>query len=408
MTGGSALLGALGLVGSGFGLLSFALALFGAPSDPFLIGANLVLGFLLLAFAAALNFDALRERLSSGEARRAGKYGTSAILTALFSIAILGLLGFMAERYPARFDWSEAKVHSLSDQTHKVLGGLESEVHAVAFFSPLDVAPVRELLDRYAYASDRFRVEYVDPSERPDLLERYQVAPEDLGEGLVRVALGEDSVELAELSEENITNAMVKLSRTGEKQVYFLEGHNERAIEGETASEKEAYSRAADALRNENYRVSTLLLAAKGEVPEDADVVVAAGATRPLLDPEHAALERYLRRGGALLVLVDPRANTSTGSEAGASTWGTTWWSTASWRCSGAPPRPSPAGTPPTTRSPRACARRRCSMSCAACGPAAGKGVPSPRSSSPETTPGPSATSSNSFPRERRSWGRRI
>jgi ABC-type uncharacterized transport system involved in gliding motility auxiliary subunit len=311
MTGVSVLFGALGLVGIVFGLLSFALAaVFGAPSDVFLIGANLVVGFLLLGLALALNFDALRERLSSGEARRAGKYGTSAILTTLISIAILGLLGFLAERHPLRFDWSEAKVHSLSDQSHKVLGGLESEVHAVAFSSHLDLGPVRDLLDRYDYASDRFRVDYVDPSERPDLLERYQVAPEDLGEGLVRVALGDDAVQVKELTEENITNAMVKLSRTAEKQVYFLEGHNERAIEGEAANDREAYARAADALRNENYQVSTLLLAAKGEVPEDADVVVAAGATRPLLEPEDAALERYLRRGGALLVLVDPRART--------------------------------------------------------------------------------------------------
>jgi ABC-type uncharacterized transport system involved in gliding motility auxiliary subunit len=310
MTGVSVLFGALGLVGLVFGLLSFALALFGAPTDPFLIGANLVVGIVLLVIAVGLNFDALRERLSSGEARRAGKYGTSAVLTALISIAILGGLGFLAERHPVRFDWSEAKVHSLSDQSHKVLGGLESEVHAVAFFSPLDLEPVRQLLDRYDYASDRFRVEYVDPSERPDLLERYQVTPENLGQGLVRIALGEDSVEVAEPSEEKITNAMVKLSRRGEKRVYFLEGHNEHAIEGEAANEKEAYARASEALRNENYQVSTLLLAAKGEVPEDADVVVAAGATRPLLEPEHAALERYLRRGGALLVLIDPRAKT--------------------------------------------------------------------------------------------------
>jgi len=39
-------------------------------------------------------------------------------------------------------------------------------------------------------------------------------------------------------------------------------------------------------------------------------VVIAAGATRPLLREEHDALRRYLERGGALLVLIDPRAKT--------------------------------------------------------------------------------------------------
>jgi ABC-type uncharacterized transport system involved in gliding motility auxiliary subunit len=92
--------------------------------------------------------------------------------------------------------------------------------------------------------------------------------------------------------------------------VYFLEGHNERAIEGEAASDKNGYSRAAEALRNENYNVAKLLLAAKGDVPDDADVVIIAGPTRPLLQQERSALHRYLARGGAVMALVDPRAKT--------------------------------------------------------------------------------------------------
>jgi ABC-type uncharacterized transport system involved in gliding motility auxiliary subunit len=126
----------------------------------------------------------------------------------------------------------------------------------------------------------------------------------------VRIAIGPDAVEVTELTEQNITNAMVKLTRTGEKVVYFLEGHGERAIEKEPGERVDGYARAATALRNENYRVEALLLAAKGEVPDDADVLVIAGATRPLLDVEYEALDRYLARGGALLAMVDPRAGT--------------------------------------------------------------------------------------------------
>jgi ABC-type uncharacterized transport system involved in gliding motility auxiliary subunit len=310
MTGVPGLLGALGLVGVVFALLHFLLGLFGAGLDLFWVGLNLGAGALLLLIAAVLNFDAVRERMRSGEARRAGRYGTSAILSSVFAIAILALLAFVANRYPQRFDWSEQQVHSLSDQTLKVLGALDRDVDVLALYSPLDAAPVRELLDRYDYASERFNVEFADPNERPELLGRYGITPEKLGRGLVRVALGEESVELQEVSEENVTNVMVKLSRTGEKKVYFLEGHNERAIEAEDAADKESYARAAEALRNENYRVESLLLAAQGEVPADADVVIIAGATRPLLSTESEALERYLERGGALLVLIDPRART--------------------------------------------------------------------------------------------------
>ncbi|MEE9608322.1 MAG: Gldg family protein [Myxococcota bacterium] len=310
MTGLPGLFAALGLVGVLFGILSLVLYLFGAPSDRGWIWGNLLIGVLLLAFAALANFDVLRERMSSGEARRAGRYGSSALLSTVLVIAILGLLGFLSTRYHVRFDWSEQKVHSLSSQSLKVLENLDRDVQALALYRSLDVAPIRELLDRYAYASERFSVEYADPNAKPHLLERYQITPQQLGEGLVRIALGEEAVEVQEVTEENITNAMVKLSRTTEKAVYFLQGHNERAIEGEAATEKDGFSRAADALRNENYRVEPLLLAATGQVPEDADVVIAPGATRPLLRAERVALKRYMEGGGALLVLLDPRAKT--------------------------------------------------------------------------------------------------
>ncbi len=306
----SSFFGALGGVLVLFGLLSVVLLVAGAPTDLAWIFGNFGLGALCLALWLLSGFDRLRERLASGEARRASKYGTSALLGTLASLAIVGLLGFLSTRYEKRFDWSEAKVHSLSDQSRKLLAQLDQDVEVVAFYPPLEAPPVRELLDRYAYESPRFKVEYADPNARPDLVEKLGVQPDKLSEGLVRVAIGGESVELDEPTEEKLTNALVKLTRIGSKKVYFLEAHGERPVKQEGSEEPEGFARAADALKNENYGFDSLLLAARGDVPDDADVVVVAGPTRPLLPEEHRALERYVERGGALFVLIDPRAQT--------------------------------------------------------------------------------------------------
>jgi ABC-type uncharacterized transport system involved in gliding motility auxiliary subunit len=311
----SSLLWALGIVGVVFALLNFLVAFAGTGFDPrgldvLWIGGNLLVGIGLMLAAAFRDLDALRARMSSGEARRAGKYGSSAIAATLLSIAILGMLAFLSTRYHKRFDWSEQQVHSLSSQSLGLLEGLDQDVEVTAFYAALDVGAARDLLERYAYASPRFRVTYADPNERPDLLERAGVSAQDLGEGLVHVQLGAESVQLREVTEEKLTNALVKLTRGGEKTVYFLEGHNERPVDGEAGGTEDALGRAAEALRNENYRVEKLLLASRGEVPDDADVVIAAGPTRPVLEAEHAALRRYVEGGGALLVLLDPRAKT--------------------------------------------------------------------------------------------------
>ncbi len=308
--GVSSLLGALGGVSILFALASFFMALTGVTHLSWSI-VHGVVGVVLLASGAVINLDALRERMSSGEARRASKHGSSAVISTLLAIVILGLGGFMANRYSKRFDWSEQQVHSLTDQTQKVLAALDEDVRVVGLFARSEVGGVKETLDRYAYETERFVVEVIaDPNEQPDLLERYAINSEQLGHGLLRLAYRDEVVTLDELTEEKITNAIVKLTRTGEKTVYFLEGHNERAIDAEAAAAKEAYSLAAEALRNENYSVERLLLAAKGAVPDDADVVIVAGPTRTLRPEESAALDAYLRRGGALLALVDPRANT--------------------------------------------------------------------------------------------------
>ena len=306
----SSLLGALGSVSILFALASFFMALSRVIPLTWSI-VHGVVGLVLLGAAAVINLDALRERMHSGEARRASKYGSSAVLSTILAVAILGMGGYLATRYPKRFDWSEAQVHSLSDQTQKVLAGLDGKIEVVGLFSRVDSDPVRELLDRYEYVSDRFEVvEFADPNEKPDLLERYSITPEQLGSGLVRLAYGDESVMVDEVTEPNLTNAMVKLTRTGGKRVYFLEGHNERPIDGEDGTNENGISRAAEALRNENYDVEKLLLATQGAVPEDADVVIIAGATRPLHPQESEALERFVAGGGAVLAMIDPRAQT--------------------------------------------------------------------------------------------------
>ena len=122
-----ALLGALGLVAILFALASFFMALAGVTALlPSIVHG--VVGIALLGLAALINLDGLRERMSSGEVRRAGRYGTSAVLSTVLAVAILGMGGFLANRYHHRFDWSEQGIHSLSDQTRKTLEGLDGVV----------------------------------------------------------------------------------------------------------------------------------------------------------------------------------------------------------------------------------------------------------------------------------------
>lgn len=310
----ASLFGALGGVFFLFGLLSLLLLLAGAPADLAWVWANIFIGLALLVGALFTNFESIRERMSSGEGRRIGKYGTSAIVQALILVAIVGAVGFLANRYTKRWDVSEAGVHSISDQTKKVLAQQTQPVEITAFYTKLEQPNARVLLEKYEYVSDDVKVEYADPNARPDLVERYGITPEKIGEGMLFVKIGPESVQVEQPNEEKLTNAIVKLTRQGSKKVYFVTGHNERPAEGKGADGKEGFARAADALRSENYQVEALNLETKADVPEDADAVILAGPTAPLRPGDADKLDRYLARGGAMLAMVDPRANTDFGA----------------------------------------------------------------------------------------------
>ena len=186
-----------------------------------------------------------------------------------------------------------------------------------AFFSERTNVEVRDLLERYAFASQRVELRFVDPNQRPDLVEDQPVTADELARGLMLVSRGDDHVKVTSFGEPQVTDALLDLTERRGGRIYFVEGHNERAIgdaepeEGSEAAGLAGFASAAAALRGERHEVERLLLATAGAVPADADLVVVAGPTQTFFETERAALEAYLARGGALLVMIDPRAQTN-------------------------------------------------------------------------------------------------
>ena len=103
---------------------------------------------------------------------------------------------------------------------------------------------------------------------------------------------------------------LLQVSRApGDKVIYFLTGHGEAALAD--ASPQRGYSKLRGALVDEFYDEKTLSLGESGAVPEDATVVVIFGPISDFLPFELEALDVYVRRGGALFVLLDPDSSPS-------------------------------------------------------------------------------------------------
>ncbi|MFQ6672706.1 MAG: GldG family protein [Candidatus Tectimicrobiota bacterium] len=227
--------------------------------------------------------------------------GANTLVASLLALTLLGLLGALAARHSWRIDMTATGRYTLAPQSVKVVQAFTEPVKVTAFFGEAQPGRRRfkELMGQYAYHSPKLTSEVVDPDRQPAVAKRYKVK----AYGTIVAERGEREERIFTVSEEAITNALVKVSRTEQKTVYFLTGHGEHGTDNQG---KDGYSAVKEALEEENYEVKPLLLLRAEKVPADASVVVVAGPTTDLLEPEVEQFEAYLARGGKLLVLVDP------------------------------------------------------------------------------------------------------
>ncbi|MFI5314688.1 MAG: GldG family protein [Myxococcota bacterium] len=287
-------------------ILAFGLIGIFAAASPVVTALHVLVGGALLIWAALRGFRKVAERMGSSTARG----GANTLLQAAIVVVIGGLLAFLSVRHPVHWDWTEAKEHTLARGTIDTLAAMPADglIEMYAFFSRGGEAQAKTLLEKYEYEGERLKrkvkVQYLDPNEHPDLAQRFQI---NAKEGVVVVCSGpcetaKGTVKAVDMTEQSLTRA-VRQAISSKKKLYFLKGH------GEADPNEQKGSGAAGVkggLEDENATVAELLLGNEKEVPADADAVIIAGPDHAISDRELELLDGYLKRGGGLLVMVDP------------------------------------------------------------------------------------------------------
>ncbi|NCJ04951.1 ABC transporter [Synechococcales cyanobacterium C] len=247
--------------------------------------------------------------------RRSVQSSTNAIMAALALVVILGLINFLVVRYPARLDVTETRFFSLAPQTQTLMRELDQPLQVLIFDRTPDPQQ-RTLLEEYQrYNAQHFRFEFVDPQAQPGLTRRYNVR----NPGDVVIETGERNRVLeGTLSETNLTPAIAALLQNRQAVAYAIQGHGEVPLSGEQTNLQSALT----ALERQGVQVVPLNLIEQQGVPEDANLVIIAGPTRPFLAAEVELLATYLETGGSALFLLDPE--TETGLDPLLRQWGVT------------------------------------------------------------------------------------
>jgi len=186
--------------------------------------------------------------------------------------AIILVANIASQDFHFEKDFTENRVNVLSDQTLKLLGNLKEPVKVMVFFADQHRSkPVLKfILDKFSKKTRKLKVDFFDPDKDKLLAEKYKAS-----DGIIVYEQGEKSHLSADVSEQGITNAIMKVSRNTEPVVCFTKGHGEADIDG-AQEQTRSLSMAKGGIANEGY-ISKSVEFLSGGVPKDCTILAVAG-----------------------------------------------------------------------------------------------------------------------------------
>lgn len=231
---------------------------------------------------------------------RQWRHGTNTLVLTLVVLGILGAANYLLNRHVVRFDLTENRRYSLSDQTRKVVSGLEDEITITYFQREREMLRGRDRLKDYQSLSEKLKVDFVDPVKSPTKAEVFDVrGPWPI----LIVESGGRRERVTNDSEQDITNALITVTRQGKKTICLVEGQGERSPED---SGDRGFSGAKAALGTNLYDVESVFLLREQTVPAQCTVLVVAGPEKDLLPEALSPIREYVQAGGKALVMVEP------------------------------------------------------------------------------------------------------
>jgi ABC-type uncharacterized transport system involved in gliding motility auxiliary subunit len=261
--------------------------------------------------------------------RQAIRYTLSGAVAVVLAIALTLMVNWLGSRHYTAADWTSSKVYSVSDKTRNILADLGEEIRVVVFMTPASPMfdQVSELLKRYEAASEKIKVEYIDPDKEPlktrQLAEQFGISIADTvvftyGDRTKYVTsdqmaeydyagmqYGQQPSMRAFKGEEQFTAAILSMVAPDVPKVYFVTGHGEASLASGGGPTERSLAILQDSLKRENIETEDTTLLG-GSVPEDADLLVIAGPTRAYTEAEVQVLGDFLDAGGRVLLCLDP------------------------------------------------------------------------------------------------------
>lgn len=221
----------------------------------------------------------------------------------LLFLSTIGLLAWLSKQYSIEADWTATGRNTLSAASIKLTERLPEKFTFTAFARDSDLIParksIRDLVGRYQKLTDKIELIFIDPETNPDKTRQMGITVE----GEIVIEHQGRSEHVKSPNEENITNAIQRLMRSGERTVFFIKGHGERKPLGQANHDLGQFS---VHLNKKGIKAESISLTETPVIPGEAAVLVIASPQVNFLEGEVKLIRDYVSKGGNLLWLHDP------------------------------------------------------------------------------------------------------
>lgn len=228
------------------------------------------------------------------------------IQNGVFVVLLIGLamaIVWVTKDVKTQWDLTQGQRNTLSQASIDVLKQVTGPVKVTAYATAQDAEgdvrkTVQTFLGSYERAKKDFQVTFIDPRDQPQKAQAAGVR----ANGELVVEYNGRSEHLTNLTEQDLTNLLLRLVRSAQRQVSYLDGHGERKLDGRANHDLGDFGAQ---LSVKGFKTAALNLAVAPEVPDNVSVLVIASPRVDLLPGEVIKIKRWIEKGGNLLWLVD-------------------------------------------------------------------------------------------------------
>jgi ABC-type uncharacterized transport system involved in gliding motility auxiliary subunit len=228
------------------------------------------------------------------------------IQNGLFVVLLIGFamaLVWVTKDIKTQWDLTRGQRNTLSQASIEVLKQVTGPVKVTAYATAQDAEgdvrkTVAAFLGSYQRAKRDFQLMFIDPREQPQKAQAAGVR----ANGEMVVEYNGRSEHLTSLTEQDMTNLLLRLVRSAERQVAYLDGHGERKLDGRANHDLGEFGAQ---LSVKGFKTAALNLAIAPEVPDNVAVLIIASPRVDVLPGEVIKIKRWIEKGGNLLWLID-------------------------------------------------------------------------------------------------------